>query len=271
LLACAAAAVADGEFRVCADPNNLPFSNQKREGFENKIAALLADDLHAKLSYTWLKQRQGFIRQTLNAQRCDIVIGVPDGFERVLTTPPYYRSTYVFVSAKRQKLAISSFADPALRTLKIGLHAVGNDGANTPPAHALAQRGIVNNIVGFPMWDAAVVNNPPGRIVDAVAKGQIDIAIVWGPIGGYFAHKQHGNALTVTPVADADAMPDMPFSYAMSIGVRKNDEALATRLQQSLERKQHEIHDILTAYHIPLIELAKASPTANPSPPTARR
>jgi len=261
LLACAQAAVADGALRVCADPDNLPFSNQKREGFENKIAALLASDLRADLIYTWQKQRQNFIRQTLGARRCDVVMGVPHGFERVLSTRPYYRSSYVFVTAKRRHLAISSLDDPALRTLKIGLHAMGHDGSNTPPAHALARRGLVANIVGFPMWDQASVANPQGRIVDAVASGHIDVAIVWGPIGGFFA-KQYGNALVVTPVpADAD-MPSMPFAYEMAMGVRKDDAALAAQLEKSLERKRREIHDILAAYHIPLTQ-----PSTDSTPP----
>lgn len=262
LLSFATAVAAEGELRVCADPDNLPFSNQKQEGFENKIAALLADDLHAKLTYTWMRQRQGFIRDSLGARRCDVVMGVPHGYERVLSTQPYYRSGYVFVTARRRHLALRSLDDPALRTLKIGLHGIGNDGANSPPAHALARRGMVGNIVGYSMWGESPVKNPQGQLVDAVAKGEIDVAIVWGPIGGYFA-KHYGKALVVTPVpADAE-MPSQPFAFDMAMGVRKGDEALAAQLDQSLERKQREIQAILTAYHIPLIKPVTGSP---PSP-----
>lgn len=259
LLTGATAVAAESELRVCADPDNLPFSNQKQEGFENKIAALLADDLHANLSYTWQKQKQSFIRQTLGAKRCDVVMGVPSGYERVLSTRPYYRSGYVFVTARRRHLALQSLDDPRLSKLKIGLHAVGKDGSNSPPANALARRGLAGNIVGFSMWGEAAEKNPQGRIVEAVAKGDIDVAIVWGPIGGFFA-KQYGKALAVAPLpADAE-MPSMPFVYDISMGVRKGEEAFAVQLEKSVERKQREIHDILTAYNIPLIEPVTGSP-----------
>ncbi len=259
LLSFATAVNAEQELRVCADPDNLPFSNEQQEGFENKIAEVLAEDLHAKLSYFWLRQRQGYIRQTLGAQRCDVVMGVPNGYERVLSTRPYYRSGYVFVTAQRRHLALKSFDDPALRELKIGLHTIGNDGANSPPANALALRGIVNNIVGYSMWGEESVKNPQGQIVDAVAKGDIDVAIVWGPIGGYFA-KQYGKELVVKPVPADAKLPSQPFVFDISMGVRKDDEALAAQLQKSLERKRREIRDILAAYNVPLIKPPKGSP-----------
>jgi quinoprotein dehydrogenase-associated probable ABC transporter substrate-binding protein len=253
LLSSAMAAAAESELRVCADPDNLPFSNQQQEGFENKIAALLADDLHAKLSYDWQKQRQGFIRATLGAHHCDVVMGVPYGYERVLSSQPYYRSGYVFVTARSRHLEIKSFDDPVLRKLKIGLHAIGNDGANSPPAHALARRGIVENIVGFSMWGEESVENPQGQLVDAVAKGDVDVAIVWGPIGGFFA-KQYGKDLVVTPVPADAQMPSQPFVFDIAMGVRKDDKVFAAKLEQSLKRKRHEIQDILAAYNVPLIK-----------------
>jgi quinoprotein dehydrogenase-associated probable ABC transporter substrate-binding protein len=253
LLSCATAVPAESELRICADPDNLPFSNQKQEGFENKIAALLADDLHAKLSYAWEKQRQGFISYTLGAKRCDVVMGVPYGYERVLSTRPYYRSGYAFVTARSRHLEIKSFDDPVLRKLKIGLHAIGNDGANSPPAHALARRGIVENIVGYSMWGEESVDNPQGQIVDSVANGDIDVAIVWGPIGGFFA-KQYGKDLVVTPTPADAGMPSQSFAFDISIGVRKDDGAFAAKLEKSLERKQREIQDILAAYNVPLIK-----------------
>lgn len=263
MLSFAAAVAAKSELRVCADPDNLPFSNQKQQGFENKIAKLLADDLHAKLSYTWQKQRQGFIRHTLNARQCDVVMGVPYGYERVLSTQPYYRSGYAFVTARSRQLAFKSFDDPQLHDLKIGLHAIGNDGANSPPANALARRGIVENIVGYSMWGEESQDNPQGELIDAVAKGDIDVAIVWGPVGGYFA-KKHGKDLVVAPVpADAE-MPAMPFAFDIAMGVRKGDQALATRLEASIERKRREIEEILIAYHVPLVKSLTGS-TLSPS------
>lgn len=260
LLSFATAVIAESDLLVCADPDNLPFSNQKQEGFENKIAELLADDLHAKLSYFWLRQRPGFIRQTLGAERCDVVMGVPYGYERVLSTQPYYRSGYAFVTARSRNLEIESFDDPLLRKLKIGLHTIGNDGANAPPANALARRGIVENIVGYSMWGEESVENPQAQIVDAVAKGDIDVAIIWGPIGGYFA-KKYGEDLMVTPVPDDMQMPNQPFVFDIAMGVRKSDEAFAAQLEKSLERKRSEIQDILTAYNVPLIK-----PLTDPTP-----
>lgn len=250
-------AMAEGVLRICADPDNLPFSNQKQQGFENKIAQLLADDLHAKLSFYWQKQRQGYIRETLGAKHCDVVMGVPYGYERVLSTQPYYRSGYAFVTATERHLDFKSFDDPQLRTLKIGLHAIGNDGSNSPPANALARRGIVENIVGYSMWGEETIEDPQAQLVEAVAKGEVDVAIVWGPIGGYFA-KRYGT-LAITPVPADAQMPSIPFAFDIALGVRKGDEALAAKLEKSLMRKQREIQNILITYNVPIIKLLAGS------------
>jgi ABC-type amino acid transport substrate-binding protein len=132
--------------RVCADPNNLPFSNERGEGFENKIAALVAREMKVDVEYTWWAQRRGFIRNTLKAGDCDLVVGVPSSFELAQTTSPYYRSTYVFVSRKDRRLNIRSFDDPLLRKLKVGVQMIGDDFSNTPPAHALSNRNIIRNV-----------------------------------------------------------------------------------------------------------------------------
>lgn len=149
------------ELAVCADPSNLPFSNEQREGFENRIAQLIADDLHATLRYTWSAQRCSLLRRTLHAGECDGVIGVPGGLRGVLETRPYYASTYVFVTQRSRGLLFQDFDDPALRSMKIGLHALGAEGANTPPAGALARRSMTDNIVGFPMWGEEDEASPP--------------------------------------------------------------------------------------------------------------
>ena len=253
LLILAQSAIAQSELRVCADPDNLPFSNRKQEGFENKIATLLADKLHAKLRYTWQRQRNGFIRQTLGAERCDLVMGVPHDYERVLPTEPYYWSGYVFVTARNRHLDITSFDDPLLKQLKIGLHGFGNDGSNSPPASALALRGITDNIVGYSLWGNGSAKNPQGKIIDAVAKGEIDVAIVWGPIAGYYA-KPYGQRLEIALAPHDPKLSDIPFDYEISMGVRKQDQAFAAKLDGILEQQHQKIHDILTAYHVPLIE-----------------
>ncbi|HMH55230.1 MAG TPA: transporter substrate-binding domain-containing protein, partial [Gemmatimonadales bacterium] len=149
LLGCGPAPKPARELRVCADPNNLPFSNQRREGFENRLADLIAGELGDTVRYTWQPQRRGFLRNTLNANACDVVMGMPLGSDRVLTTRPYYRSSYVFVSRKDRHLRVRSLDDPVLRKLRIGVQLVGDDYANTPPVHALSRRGIVKNLVGY--------------------------------------------------------------------------------------------------------------------------
>jgi quinoprotein dehydrogenase-associated probable ABC transporter substrate-binding protein len=240
------------DLRVCADPNNLPFSNRQEEGFENKLARMVGDALHADVRYTWMPQRRGFIRRTLNAGTCDVVMGVPSGYEMVTTTKPYYRSTYVFVYRKHAYAELRSFDDPVLRRLKIGVHAFNSDGANTPPAHALAARGLVNNLVGYLMWDVDSVQSPAGRIVDAVAKGDIDVAIVWGPFGGYFA-KHAATALDVVSVSPAIDRSRIPFEYDVSLGVREGDYRLQTELEHVLESKREAIRKLLDDYGVPLV------------------
>jgi len=253
LLMSARTASTQRELRVCADPNNLPFSNQKLEGFENKLADLIAADLHATVKYAWLRQRRGFIRRGLKAMECDLVTGIPQASEMVLATKPYYRSTYVFVYRKSANLQLRSFDDPSLRRLKIGLHAIGEDGANPPPVHALAHRGIVKNIVGFPMWDVDAVENPQGRIVDAVVAGDIDVAIVWGPLGGYFAKRQK-EPLAVVPVSPAIEPPGIPFVFEIAMGVRPGEAAFKAELDRILDRRRHEVQQILQQYGVPAVE-----------------
>ncbi len=244
------------ELRVCADPNNLPFSNQRREGFENKIAELIAAELHATVRYTWWPQRRGFIRNTLRERTCDVVMGVPSSYELVLTLKPYYRSTYVFMYRKDSGLEIRSFDDPSLRNVKIGVHVIGDDYANSPPAHALGNRNIVQNVVGYSVFGDYSEENPPARIVDAVAAGEVDVAIVWGPIAGYFAKRQPVE-LELVPVTPAIDLPFLPFVYDMSMGVRREEEALALKdeLEEIVERKAAEIGAILQDYGVPLVEL----------------
>jgi mxaJ protein len=264
LVTSAAAVAQPRELRVCADPDNLPFSNERLEGFENKVAALIAKDLGAEVRYAWLPQRRGFIRRTLSARQCDIVMGVPSELEMVLPTKPYYTSTYVFVYRRAAKQRPVSFDDPALKNMRIGLHAIGDDGYNTPPAHALAKRGIVKNIVGFYPWDVESVKDPQGRVVDAVASGEIDVAIVWGPFGGFFAKNQEV-PLEVVPVP-ARADGPYPFVYDISFGVRKSDKGLKEQVEAILDRRREEIRRILVDYGVPLVDAASVRPAAGERP-----
>ena len=244
------------ELRVCADPDNLPFSNERREGFENQIAQVVADAMHATVRYTWMPQRRGFIRRTLSAGDCDVVMGVPSAYGMVLATVPYYRSTYVFVSATSRHLGVRTFDDPALRTLTIGLHAITEDGANTPPTHALARRGIVGRVVGFKLWDDESVANPAGTVIDAVARGDIDVAIVWGPFAGFYGARQPV-ALDIVPVSP-EMDEQFPFVYEMSMGVRRGEADLKTELDGIVGRRHDEIQRILESFGIPLVAAATA-------------
>ena len=240
------------ELAVCADPGNLPFSNDKLEGFENKIASLIAADLRTTLRYEWRVQRRDFLRRTLLSGACDVVMGVSAGLPGVSVTRPYYTSTYVFVSVRKRKLQLGSFDAPALKNLKIGLHAIAAEGSNTPPARALAKRGIVDNIVGFSMWGEENVADPQARIITAVATGEIDTAVVWGPFAGYFA-KRHGNRLVVTPVEADPQTPSFAFVYEISLGVRDGDDLLKEKLQDVLHRRKSDIEAILNEYAVPLV------------------
>jgi mxaJ protein len=236
--------------RVCADPNNLPFSNQRLEGFENRIADLLAREMNAAVDYTWWAQRRGFLRNTLKAGDCDVVIGLPASTEMALTTSPYYRSTYVFVYRKDKGLSVGSFDDPILRQVKIGVHLIGDDFANTPPAHALTNRGIINNVVGYTIYGDYSKENPPARIIDALVAGEIDVAIVWGPLAGYFI-RQQSVPLEIVPVSPQIDQPFLPFVYDISMGVRRGDNPLKEELEEIMERKRPEIDGILQEYGVP--------------------
>jgi mxaJ protein len=239
--------------RVCADPNNLPFSNERLEGFENKIAALIAHEMNVDVRYTWWAQRRGFIRNTLKAGECDLVVGVPNSFELSATTSPYYRSTYVFVYRKNSGLNIHSFDDAILSKVKVGVQMIGDDFANTPPAHALTNRHIIQNVKGYTVYGDYAQANPPARIVEAVAKGEVDVAIVWGPLAGYFAKRQKV-PLEVVPVSPEIDLPYLPFVFDISMGVRRGDDAFKEELEQILARKRAEINSILDDYGVPRVK-----------------
>jgi mxaJ protein len=238
--------------RVCADPNNLPFSDSTGAGFENRLASLVASEMHAKLSYTWWAQRRGFVRNTLNANECDVIMGVPANFELTAVTRPYYRSTYVFVSRRDRNIHVRSFNIAALRRLTVGVQLVGDDYANTPPAHALSRRGIVNNVRGYDLQADYRLPAPPARIIDAVANGDIDIAVAWGPLAGYFATRERV-PLAVVPVSPQVDVGGLPFTFDIAMGVRRKDTALRDTLNAILERRRPSIDSLLTSYGVPLI------------------
>jgi len=237
--------------RVCADPNNMPFSDSAGQGFENRIASLIARDLHERVQYTWWAQRRGFVRNTLGAQRCDVVIGIIAGDEQLATTKPYYRSTYVFVTRRSSGLRFASMDDPRLRHVRIGIHVIGDDYNSLPPGVALAGRGIVRNVVGYSIYGNYAKASPPSELIAAVAQGKVDVAIAWGPLAGYYAARSRV-PLEVSPVGNAMAGHGIPFSYAIAMGVRKGDTTLLGVLQRELDRRRAAIRRILRDYHVPL-------------------
>jgi mxaJ protein len=248
------ATIADArELRVCADPNNLPFSNERGEGFENKIAELIADELGATLSYTWWAQRRGFIRNTLTAGSCDLVTGTTNGIEMLRTTLPYYRSGYAFVT-RQDGPKVSSLDDPILHNLRIGIQLVGEDGANPPPAEALARRGIVDNVRGYLVYGDYRERNPAAAIMDAVAKGEIDVAIVWGPVAGYFAGRE-SVPLKVALVTPQNDGPRLPMVFDINMGVRRDDPTLRDEINAALSKLRPKIDAVLANYGVPRADL----------------
>jgi mxaJ protein len=252
LLLLMTAIAAPAPLRVCADPNNLPFSNAARQGFENRIAELVARELKRTVEYTWWAQRRGFVRNTLNIGNCDLVIGTASGMEMLATTRPYYKSSYVFVSRRDRHIAINSFDDPALKKLRVGVQLIGDDFANTPPVHALAKRGMVKNLVGFTVYGDYGKPNPAARIIDAVARGDVDIAVAWGPLAGYFA-KHAAVPLIIAPVTPAIDLPYTPFVFDIAMGVRRGDSSFRAQIDAIIARRKSSIDSILTSFGVPLL------------------
>ena len=246
--------------RVCADPNNMPFSNRAEEGFENRIAEVVADELGREVQYTWFPQRRGFIRNTLRAGECDVVISIPSSFELALPTAPYYRSTYVFVYPKAAEFELRHLDDAVLRDLRVGVHMVGDDYSNTPGAAALGRRGLIRNIAGYSIYGDYSKPHPPSNLIEAVAKGEVDAAIAWGPLAGYFAPRQPV-PLEIVPVSPQIDPPFTPFVFDISMGVRRGADTLRVTLERVLEERAPEIRSILQEYGVPLVETRRAPMT----------
>ncbi|HYC31274.1 MAG TPA: quinoprotein dehydrogenase-associated putative ABC transporter substrate-binding protein [Gemmatimonadales bacterium] len=241
-----------GLLRVCADPDNMPLSNQKGEGFEQKIAELIAKEWDAKIEYAWWPVRRGYFSRALNGRYCDVAIEAPAGLDMAGVTEPYFRSGYVFLTRKDSGLEITSLADPRLKKLKIGVNLLHSDAENTPPAMALSRYGVVGNLTGYSTFYTE--DERPEDIVNAVANKDVDVAIVWGPVAGYFASRAKV-PLDVRPLPERDSLSDFPFQFNIAMGVRRRDKALRDSLNAVLERKGPEIQAILKDYGVPLFPL----------------
>ena len=248
----------DKEFRVCADPENMPYSNEKGEGFENKIAEVLAKDLGKELSYEFWLDRQGFLRNTINAQRCDVIMGMGSDVDNLRTSKPYYRSGYVFVYRKSSNYNIKDWDSPDLRKGIIGL--VGQ----SPPAIALRDHDLMGN--AHPYRLQRDLNLPPSEMIDDLVAGKNDIAIIWGPIGGYFA-KQSKEPLVVVPIPEFKSERDSfdtekgKSQFNISVAVRKKDKDRMEMIQGALDRNQSKIMKILDDYGIPHVPVVLGDKT----------
>jgi quinoprotein dehydrogenase-associated probable ABC transporter substrate-binding protein len=248
-----AEAVDRSSLRVCADPGNLPFSNQAGEGFENKIAELLAAELGVPLRYTWFPQATGFVRQTLMARRCDLVIGISLGFELLQNTNPYYRSSYALVYRTDSGLKISSIADPILKEKKLGVI------AGTPPASLMAKYGLLGQVRPYHLVADTRFKQPAKQMVDDIAKGEVDVGVLWGPIAGYYA-KDHNPTISVVPLASNPG--EVKMDYRITMGIRFNEPDWKHEINGLIEKKQPEIDAILKAYGVPLLD-AQGRPLQN--------
>jgi mxaJ protein len=234
--------------RVCADPDNLPYSRSDGSGFEDRIARLMADELQRPLQTYWLPLRRGFERKTLGAQECDLLIGVPLEDSRVSATRPYYRSSYVLLTRADRADPLRGWDDPRLATQRIGVQLVGDDLAATPAGHALALRGATQRVVGFPVFGDGPA---AARIVASLARGELDAALVWGPQAGYFAARSP-LPLRLQALEAPRELP-LPFEFDIAMGVRRGsgDRALRDALDAAIERRRAEIDAILADFAVP--------------------
>ena len=232
--------------RVCADPANMPFSNDKNEGFENKIAEIVAAELKVQVEYTWFPQATGFIRQTLFAKRCDVVIGYAQGDELVLNTNHYYRSTYALLYRAGTGLdGVVSLADPRLKDRRIGVI------AGTPPGSIMAQLGLIQRAKPYPLMVDRRHDSPGERMINDIRSGDIDAGVLWGPIAGYFAAKG-GDKLLVVPLLKETGTPRM--AYRITFGVRNLEDDWKRQLNAVIAKRQGDIDALLLQFGVPLLD-----------------
>ena len=242
--------------RVCGDPDNLPFSNERLEGFENRIAAVVAAELGATPVYAWWPHQRGLVRNTIDAGTCDVIFGVPEGLDFVLWTKPYYRSSYVMAYRNDRGYDLRSLDAPELQRLRIGVH------INTPPEESLARRGLLDNITTYSLFfDPRGDRDRPRKLLDDLVAGTVDVAVAWGPLAGY-ADTTSNAPLELVPLEDE---PGVPLSFDISMGVAKGNDELKDRLEAAIDRRQAEILAILEEYGVPLVPAGGGSGSASQS------
>jgi quinoprotein dehydrogenase-associated probable ABC transporter substrate-binding protein len=232
--------------RVCADPNNLPFSNDKGEGFENRIAELLADKLHKTLAYAWYPQATGFVRNTLGAHRCDLIPGFPQGDELVQSTNPYYRTAYALVIKPNSGLDdLDTLSDPRLKDKRVGVV------AGTPPATYLAVDGLMRKAKPYPLVVDTRVDSSAAAMLRDLESGEIDIGVLWGPLAGYYA-KQAGPPMRVTPLLKEAGGP--PLVFRIGMGVRPTDQNWKRLLNRLIVENRAQLNRLLIGFGVPLLD-----------------
>jgi quinoprotein dehydrogenase-associated probable ABC transporter substrate-binding protein len=235
-------------FRACGDPRNLPFSNDKGEGFENKLAELFAAKLGKKLSYTYFPQATGFVRMTLGSYRCDIIMGFPQGDDQAQVTVPYYRTTYALVFKPGSGLEdVTTIDNPKLKDKRIGIV------ARTPPSTAMAVNGLLAHAKSYPLFVDTRADSSAQAMIDDLARGEIDCGILWGPMAGYYASKADP-PLVVVPLTRETAGP--PMSFRIGMAVRPADQEWKRTLNKLIMENQAEINKLLISYNIPILDEA---------------
>jgi len=234
--------------RICSDPDNLPFSSRRADGFDNRIAVLIAKDIRREPLFVWARSRRGFLREEFDKNACDVLMSAPLGLRGVATTAPYYRSSYMFVTRSSEGLRISSFADHRLNHGRIGLQILETD--MSPPAVPLARYGHTQQLIGFDSFGAASAD-----ILQAVVEGRVGVSVVWGPTAGYYVAKLQFPC-TLTPVSPDPDLSGIPFQYSLTLAVHKDDVHLRDELNRSLQRLQPRIDHILATYHVPTLPLS---------------
>ena len=240
--------------RVCADPHNLPQSHADGSGYEDRIAAVLAQALGRPLLRVQMPLRRGFVRKTIGEGHCDVLMGVPAGFERLSTTRPYLRSGYVFANRESTRQPLLGFDHPRLPSLRIGLQLPGDDRAATPPGHMLARQGAGAGVVGYtPYGEEPAVQ----RMLQALQAGALDAVIAWGPQAGPLVQQTSGSwePLRWSFAPAGQALPGLPFEFDIAVGVQKGQTALRDALQQAMDARRVEIEAILDEAGVPRLPL----------------
>ena len=241
-------------FRACGDPRNMPFSNDKGEGFENKLAELFAAKLGKKLSYTYFPQATGFVRMTLGSYRCDVIIGFPQGDDQAQVTIPYYRTTYALVTKRGSGLEdVVTIDDARLKDKRIGVV------ARTPPSTNMAMNGLLARAKSYPLFVDTRADSSAQAMMDDLARGEIDCGILWGPLAGYYAG-QADPPLVVVPLLKEKTGPQMTFRIGM--GVRPSDQEWKRTLSRLIKENQAEINKLLISYNIPILDESDVPITA---------